>query len=214
MRHLEQLVNTLATSREVSGSASNGQNNAESSNGSLDGFSSNLNSSSRKTSEAHDDQKYAIKPEKMLAGSDQTVYISGTHWASLCNEVAEMRDILGHDDALSITEVGSRDNDGGSLLLEGIIPRSDISTISDQLPSRDVADRLVTRYFSATEYAIVVLHAPVSHLCGDLCPNDFRLKPRRLSSSSTSPSGKASRHFRSPGSACSSASLLMVPSSS
>ncbi|KAI3111633.1 transcriptional regulator family: Fungal Specific TF [Penicillium roqueforti] len=102
-----------------------------------------------------------VKPGHMISNSGQVVYVSGIHWAAICNEVASIREHIDRDHSAEPLDFpGQIQHEGGPMLLEGTHPSSDLAAVLCEIPPRDVADRLVSRYINSNEPSAVIIHKP------------------------------------------------------
>ncbi|KAH7134170.1 fungal-specific transcription factor domain-containing protein [Dactylonectria macrodidyma] len=149
IRRLEQLISTMASQTPQQGENNLASNNKQ------DTSSDAISSYSTPA------ELLGIKPGRMMATDNQTTYVSGTHWAALCNEVAELREgfdrgvLVDHSELVEHLPHGA-----GPRLLEGLHGTPDIEDILSDVPSMGVASRLVSRYFSSNEISSVILHGP------------------------------------------------------
>ncbi|KAH7150336.1 fungal-specific transcription factor domain-containing protein [Dactylonectria estremocensis] len=149
IRRLEQLISTMASQTPQQAESNSASSNKQKA-------SSNATSSYSDPAELLE-----IKPGRMMASDNQTTYVSGTHWAALCNEVAELRE--GFDRGILVDNselVEHLPYGAGPMLLEGLQGTPDIENILSDVPPMSVASRLVSRYFSSNEISSVILHGP------------------------------------------------------
>ncbi|KAK5171854.1 uncharacterized protein LTR77_003490 [Saxophila tyrrhenica] len=101
-----------------------------------------------------------IKPGSVVNNSDETIYVSGDHWTSVCNEIADLREQIDQSAEESPPYGVDTNQSRMSMLLEGVRGAKDLQDVLADLPSRNVCNRLIHRYFNSAEYSIVVLHMP------------------------------------------------------
>lgn len=173
IRHLEQLVNTIVTDGPATRSGSAGQGRENTSPTISAGAQSNSTDSAGSN----------LKPGQVIRTENETIYVSSTHWSSLCAEVrrtiftasiqsltgVKVADIRDQLDGANAKEPDSpRDQDlveaGGPMLLDGRQETFDLQTVLLDLPERQAVDRLVYRYFNSAEITI----GECEHVCASL----------------------------------------------
>ncbi|KAM5343615.1 hypothetical protein ACJ41O_012152 [Fusarium nematophilum] len=103
---------------------------------------------------------HQVKPGRMMSSDSEMVYVSGSHWAAICNEVDSIREHLDRDDRAHHGDETGQVRGRAPFLLEGVGTMSTIDDILSDIPPKDVADRLVSRYLNCTDPSIVILHKP------------------------------------------------------
>lgn len=146
IRQLEKLINTMATANNSSGSGSNQEA---------------ARVPTKSPDHGGDGQPVEFEPGRIESTGSQMTYVSSTHWASVCNEVAEIRQHL--DEVRRLDDEGQSPDprqDRGPMLLEGIRMISSVQDALPSVPPKHVADKLISRYFNAAEVAICAwIHA-------------------------------------------------------
>jgi hypothetical protein len=98
----------------------------------------------------------------MQLTSSGTSYVNSTHWAAILDEIADLKD---HFENKENSTPSSRPPDApfpertGPRLLHGGTRLPPKEEILRAVPARQVADRLVSRYFSSFEMSPAVLHS-------------------------------------------------------
>lgn len=89
----------------------------------------------------------------------ETNYVGSAHWAAVLDEVVELKDILDTHNSLDENSGGQMKNQEPDLLFSAnqAITQAEILA---SIPSKDVVDRLISRYFSSMDMAPVFLHVP------------------------------------------------------
>lgn len=133
LAHLEQTI--LAQIQDTAPSSSNRQSTDISKD---PGNPGNLGSGSPPHSDGGD----------LRFGPSEPQYVSGTHWAAIFKDIADLKGILEQE------EDGEVDtpHTPHTLLLHGCKPASK-EDILGALPSRPVADRLMSQYFNRLDLA-------------------------------------------------------------
>ncbi|CEJ57780.1 hypothetical protein PMG11_06461 [Penicillium brasilianum] len=103
----------------------------------------------------------------MKMDSGKSYYISEAHWASVLNDIAEVRNFFTthkkqfEDQAEKLKATRPEtDNPGGSALLFGAMKPLSRPEIMATLPSKYTTDLLVARYFNSYDPATHILHGP------------------------------------------------------
>ncbi|KAL4805561.1 fungal-specific transcription factor domain-containing protein [Aspergillus unguis] len=91
---------------------------------------------------------------RIQIGETCTTYVSGAHWASLQNSIAEIREHLDQDQSPQTP------SDEGPALLLGLCPLAGKDDFLAIIPPKTVADRLVARFFSSMEPGSIIVHRP------------------------------------------------------
>ncbi|KAH8596916.1 fungal-specific transcription factor domain-containing protein [Bisporella sp. PMI_857] len=158
IRRLEHLINTITTQSLQGGGyslAHRSQQQDEDTVGLCDqGTSEPL--VQQMGSDASNAEALEIKPGRIVSNNKQTTYVSGTHWAAICNEYLNGVDLEAYEERLDPNHRRGH----GPMLLEGLRTLSNMQDVLSDIPPRKTADRLVSRYFNSTELSIVLLHAP------------------------------------------------------
>ncbi|RBR08465.1 uncharacterized protein FIESC28_10265 [Fusarium coffeatum] len=156
IRHLEQLlgsiVNQLPAQQQGPSSDSPSIKSPASTyitHGSLQGSLQSSSGSGESTE---------VKPGRMMANPNETIYVSSSHWSAICNEVDSIREHL--DETNESTDLGITDQAQSQvpmLLGSGRVQPS-LDEILADMPPKHITDRLVSRYFTATEPSIMITH--------------------------------------------------------
>ncbi|CAG7558358.1 unnamed protein product [Fusarium equiseti] len=156
VRHLEQLlgsiVNQLPAQQQAPSSDSPSIKSPDSTyitHGSLQG---SLQSSSGGGDSTE------VKPGRMMANPNETIYVSSSHWSAICNEVDSIREHL--DETNESTDLGITDQAQSQvpmLLGSGRVQPS-LDEILADMPPKHITDRIVSRYFTTTEPSIMITH--------------------------------------------------------
>jgi hypothetical protein len=139
-----------------------------------------------------------IESGRIVSDDRQTVYVSGSHWASISYEVGDhsniqkhllsqfhplirswllqLADIRDHFDQATQIEpadiLESRNADGPMLLNTSETP-PDLESILSDVPPKDIATKLVSRYFNGVEFptgtclATVIMRVDTNEDCSD-----------------------------------------------
>ncbi|RDW86274.1 putative Zn(II)2Cys6 transcription factor [Aspergillus mulundensis] len=100
------------------------------------------------------DDEIASSLGRMQVGETGTSYVSGSHWAALQDSIAEIKEYLDSDTPLS------QNYSEGPALLVGLCPPVGKDDFLAAVPPKDVADRLVSRFFNSMEPGVLIFHAP------------------------------------------------------
>ncbi|UKZ55953.1 hypothetical protein TrVGV298_009777 [Trichoderma virens] len=102
--------------------------------------------------QASSNDHHTVRPGRMMSSDGQMIYVSGIHWAAICNEIACLKENFGEDEAQDHTETtGQSQRSSEPLLLNGIRDISNVEDILSDIPSRDFANRLISRYFNSRD---------------------------------------------------------------
>lgn len=156
LRRLEELLNTMAPRGSQQGSNGSAATSSREQNDREKGASPEDNSSLQSDPSNLSD----VKPGRMMSSDSQVAYVSSTHWAALCNEVAELREGLEQTNLAEHTDNAEISYGSGPMLLDGLQRPPDLKDILSGIPPREVTNRLVSRYFTSNVISLVILHAP------------------------------------------------------
>ncbi|UKZ92104.1 uncharacterized protein TrAFT101_007072 [Trichoderma asperellum] len=106
------------------------------------------------------DEQSGIKPGRIISSDSQTTYVCGVHWAAIYNEITDISRQLDQDSSTDDFEESEAGYGNGPMLLGGLWPTASLEDILSDIPPRDLADRLVSRYFNSLDPSVVLLHAP------------------------------------------------------
>ncbi|PTB65489.1 hypothetical protein BBK36DRAFT_66113 [Trichoderma citrinoviride] len=98
----------------------------------------------------------------MLGDQMGTRWFDDTHWQAIIDDIAELKgctDTLEQARGDPLPDTAEEENYGLTLFF-GLSPSMNRSDLLASLPSRPVADRLVSRYFNSKEPILMVLHIP------------------------------------------------------
>ncbi|CAI7663727.1 unnamed protein product [Penicillium glandicola] len=100
-------------------------------------------------------------PDTLHASHAKTSHVDSSHWASILEDIKEVRESLSAVDPFSLSEPTS---DGGSGQLDvslsvGPETRLNIKDILVSLPTRPICDMLVSRYFNARYMVLGIVHS-------------------------------------------------------
>ncbi|RGP81257.1 hypothetical protein FLONG3_639 [Fusarium longipes] len=99
-----------------------------------------------------------VKPGRLMANPNETIYVSSSHWSAICHEVEHIREHL--DTTNQSTDLGIADQAQSQvpmLLGPGRLTPG-LDEILADVPPKHITDRLVSRYFTATEPSIMITH--------------------------------------------------------
>ena len=106
---------------------------------------------------------------KVDAEKQNTFYVGEAHWATLLNEISEVKTYFSShkkefEEQIEKVAATRRDTEtnagsGPALLFGSTVPPSR-SEILGQLPSRYMSDILIGRYFNSSDPAVHILHGP------------------------------------------------------
>lgn len=83
-----------------------------------------------------------------------TSYVNGAHWAAVLDGISDLKDHFEQEEenaATTHTSDPSLSDSAGPQLLYGCTKRATKEEVLASIPSRQVVDRLVSRYFSSFE---------------------------------------------------------------
>ncbi|KAF5007783.1 hypothetical protein FDECE_5907 [Fusarium decemcellulare] len=155
VRHLEQLLSNIVSQMPVQqGRSSDGTSQSVGNLASSDVAMISDTSPQFPGSESRQNGELVMKPGRMMLNSNEMIYVSGSHWSAICNEVGKLREHLDQGDGV---DHGQRTQDSGPMLLEGIGEVSSIEDIMADIPPKAAADRLISRYFNSPMPGIEVM---------------------------------------------------------
>ena len=116
-----------------------------------------------------------IESGRIVSNDYQTVYVSGSHWASISYEVsgdvgvqatpvaavsltdwssqlAEIRDHFDQETQTEAANILDSNNVDGPLILDASETSPDLDSILSDIPPKDIASKLVSRYFNGVEF--------------------------------------------------------------
>ncbi|KAJ5698605.1 hypothetical protein N7462_000610 [Penicillium macrosclerotiorum] len=102
----------------------------------------------------------------MKMDNNKSYYISEAHWASVLNDIAEVRNFFSshkkqiEEHAEKVKAARPRTDVPGSTLLFGVMKPLSRAEIMASVPSKYTTDILVARYFNSYDPATHILHAP------------------------------------------------------
>ncbi|KAK5988021.1 Equisetin cluster transcription factor eqxF [Cladobotryum mycophilum] len=158
IRHLEQLVRTIVAQRPLDPEVTPTTNSRDTQISYDDTLLATLRQPTG-SGTSHSEQPEA-NAGRMIANSNQTVYVSATHWAAICTEIANIREFVDQGNVADPAHPTEQSHPSGPMLLEGTREVSNLAEVLLDIPSREVSDRLVSRYFNSMEASIVLIHAP------------------------------------------------------
>ncbi|KIL93829.1 hypothetical protein FAVG1_02391 [Fusarium avenaceum] len=100
-----------------------------------------------------------VKPGRMMANPNETIYVSSSHWSAICHEVEHIREHL--DETNESTDLGIVDQAQSQvpMLLGPGQATPSLEEILADVPPKNIADRFVSRYFTGTEPSIMITHS-------------------------------------------------------
>ncbi|KAF4457204.1 hypothetical protein F53441_768 [Fusarium austroafricanum] len=117
-----------------------------------------------------------VKPGRMMANPNETIYVSSSHWSAICHEVViqisyddnsdmgmvQVEHIREHlDEHNEASDLGIADQAQSQVpLLLGpgrVTPK--LEDIMADIPPKHIADRLVSRYFTSDQPSIIITHS-------------------------------------------------------
>ncbi|KLO81864.1 uncharacterized protein LW93_7023 [Fusarium fujikuroi] len=157
VRHLEQLLGTIVQQLPAQQGTSNGSPSIKSpastyvATSHVTGSNQGSHQSSQEGSE--------VKPGRMMANPNETIYVSSSHWSAICHEVEHIREHL--DESHEASDLGIVDQAQSQvplLLGPGRLAPS-LEDILADVPPKHITDRLVSRYFTSTQPSILITHS-------------------------------------------------------
>jgi hypothetical protein len=151
VRHLETLLGSIVSQLPSQQGSSSGSPSIKSPASTYITNQGSLQSSSSKDSTE-------VKPGRLMANPNETIYVSSSHWSAICHEVEYIREHL--DETNESTDLGIADQAQSQvpmLLGPGRLTPSLEEVLAD-VPPKHIADRIVSRYFNATEPSIMITH--------------------------------------------------------
>lgn len=102
-----------------------------------------------RTGDQHLQEK--VMPSTFRAHQGKTSHVDSNHWASILEDIKEVRESLSAVDPFSLSEPTNDSGNGQSdvSLAPGAEARLNIKDILTSLPTRPICDMLVSRYFNA-----------------------------------------------------------------
>lgn len=157
VRHLEQLLGTIVQQLPAQQGTSNGSPSIKSpastyvTTSHVTGSNQGSHQSSQEGSE--------VKPGRMMANPNETIYVSSSHWSAICHEVEHIREHL--DESHEASDLGIVDQAQSQvplLLGPGRLTPS-LEDILADVPPKHITDRLVSRYFTSTQPSICTFNS-------------------------------------------------------
>ncbi|KAF4966871.1 hypothetical protein FSARC_5484 [Fusarium sarcochroum] len=149
VHHLEQLLGSIVSQlppQKQQQAASAGSFSAKSPESSYPIHHGSIQSSHSEASE--------VKPGRMMANPNETIYVSSSHWSAICHEVEHIREHLDEsNDSSDLGIVDQAQSQEPMLLGQGALTAG-LEEILADVPPKTIADRLVARYFTSTEPSI------------------------------------------------------------
>ncbi|KAF5545679.1 transcriptional regulatory [Fusarium phyllophilum] len=157
VRHLEQLLGSIVQQLPAQQGPSNGSHSIKSPASTyvtashVTGSNQGSHHSSQEGSE--------VKPGRMMANPNETIYVSSSHWSAICHEVEHIREHL--DESHEASDLGIVDQAQSQvpLLLGPGRLASSLEDILADVPPKHITDRLVSRYFTSTQPSILITHS-------------------------------------------------------
>ncbi|KAH8901265.1 hypothetical protein GQ53DRAFT_631746 [Thozetella sp. PMI_491] len=102
------------------------------------------------TSDGSDSSRAGLlKPGRIMSGNNQTTYVSGTHWASIGDEIADIREDFDRATLAEPGDVPVQSHSTAPMLLGGLGTTPEMQNVLADIPPKEVADRLISRYFNS-----------------------------------------------------------------
>ncbi|KAF5023476.1 hypothetical protein F66182_4476 [Fusarium sp. NRRL 66182] len=95
-----------------------------------------------------------VKPGRMMANPNETIYVSSSHWSAICHEVEHIREHLNEANESSDLGIADPAQSQVPMLLGQNTVTPNLEQILADVPPKDIVDRLVARYFTTTEPGI------------------------------------------------------------
>ncbi|PTU20884.1 hypothetical protein P175DRAFT_0501517 [Aspergillus ochraceoroseus IBT 24754] len=107
----------------------------------------------------------ADQPGKLVVKDTGTSYIDSAHWKAILEEINEFKESLRDSDELSDEDAVEYEpvNENAPTILFGLGKTATKEELLTDLPSRTVADRLVSLFINSNQPAVVILHIPTFH---------------------------------------------------
>ncbi|KAF4993403.1 hypothetical protein FGRMN_6490 [Fusarium graminum] len=100
-----------------------------------------------------------VKPGRMMANPNETIYVSSSHWSAICHEVEHIREHLDETNKSADLGIADQAQSQVPILLGPGRPTPSLEEILADVPPKNIADRIVSRYFTATEPSIIITHS-------------------------------------------------------
>ncbi|KAL1954697.1 hypothetical protein VTO42DRAFT_801 [Malbranchea cinnamomea] len=102
---------------------------------------------------------------KFDSQSQKSYYISEAHWASILNDIAEVKHYFSthkaqYDAQAQIVASHKDPSSSQSALIFGVANQATEAEIRASFPSKYIADILISRYFAESDPSICIIHAP------------------------------------------------------
>ncbi|KAJ5920406.1 hypothetical protein N7516_011264 [Penicillium verrucosum] len=112
-----------------------------------------------RTGDQHLQEK--VMPSTFHAHHGKTSHVDSNHWASILEDIKEVRESLSTVDPFSLSEPTNDSGSGQSdvSLAPGAEARLNIKDILTSLPTRPICDMLVSRYFNAPYMVLGIVHS-------------------------------------------------------
>ncbi|EXL42175.1 hypothetical protein FOCG_15525 [Fusarium oxysporum f. sp. radicis-lycopersici 26381] len=157
VRHLEQLLGSIVQQLPTQQGTSNGSPSIKSPASTY--VTNSLATGSHQGSHRSSQEGSEVKPGRMMANPNETIYVSSSHWSAICHEVEHIREHL--DESHEASDLGIVDQAQSQvplLLGPGRLAPS-LEDILADVPPKHITDRLVSRYFTSTQPSILITHS-------------------------------------------------------
>ncbi|KAJ4050243.1 hypothetical protein NW761_005032 [Fusarium oxysporum] len=157
VRHLEQLLGSIVQQLPTQQGTSNGSPSIKSPASTY--VTNSLATGSHQGSHQSSQEGSEVKPGRMMANPNETIYVSSSHWSAICHEVEHIREHL--DESHEASDLGIVDQAQSQvplLLGPGRLAPS-LEDILADVPPKHITDRLVSRYFTSTQPSILITHS-------------------------------------------------------
>ncbi|KAH6667093.1 hypothetical protein F5X68DRAFT_160383 [Plectosphaerella plurivora] len=101
-----------------------------------------------------------VKPGSFISHSDQVTFVSGVHWAAICEEISKIKEDIDEESWKASGYIAASPTSKGPMLLEGMFAMPDLWEVLQDIPPRNISDRLVSRAFASKEPMTVIIHGP------------------------------------------------------
>ncbi|KAI7763728.1 hypothetical protein LZL87_011585 [Fusarium oxysporum] len=158
VRHLEQLLGSIVQQLPAQQGTSNGSPSIKSP-ASTYVTASHVTGSHQGSHQSSQAEGSEVKPGRMMANPNETIYVSSSHWSAICHEVEHIREHL--DESHEASDLGIVDQAQSQvplLLGPGRLAPS-LEDILADVPPKHITDRLVSRYFTSTQPSILITHS-------------------------------------------------------
>ncbi|RLM00718.1 hypothetical protein CFD26_107814 [Aspergillus turcosus] len=159
MTNGSQSAGPAAAMAAISGTSSSG--------GSLNqGHDIDLDEETSNAPEESDTEQVTKSFGIMKVDNNKSYYISDAHWASVLNDIAEVRNYFHthkkqyEEQAEKFKATSFPSDVPGSTLLLGVMKPASRAEIMSSFPSRYTTDMLIARYFNSYDPATLILHGP------------------------------------------------------